>query len=70
MVLLSLEDSKEITLCGGGKRRHDWTHPGECLQATGQQRRATERDARNAQYGCCLSPCRHLEGHTSTSQGI
>jgi len=31
VVLLSLEDSEEITLCGGGKWGHDRTHPRERL---------------------------------------
>lgn len=36
MVLLSLEDSEEVILCGGRKWRHNRAHPRERLQTTGR----------------------------------
>lgn len=36
MILLSLEDSKDIALCSERKWGRDWTRPGEQLQTTGR----------------------------------
>ena len=66
MILFSLEDPKDVTLCGGGKRVRDWSHLRRHPTAVSIQ--ANKQDGTGSTYGydttwICVDAWRYVHRH-------